>query len=657
MTGPHHMLRLPAHQTPFERRHLRRSHRMMLAFLWLNLPVFMGVAWFNNMSTTQAAVLTMLTLVGPTVATWTFPSARMTSIVHGVAAMCMGGVLVHLGQGPLQIEMHFYFFSLLATLAIFGNPSVILAATATIVLHHTLIWALLPRSIFNYDASIWVVAVHALFVIIEAVGVIFMARSFFDNVVGMEKKVEERTAALHSANHSMRLVMQHVNQGLLTLDRTGHIAPERSACVARWLGTPTEDTSFIDLLRSADPSAATWFELGWDDLLEDVMPVEVVIDQLPKRMMAGDRHLDLSYIPIRLSPTSRLDRLLVVMSDVSSDVEHARTDAESRQVLSVLEQVSEDRDAFQTFYVDASEMIDHLVSESSSDDVIRRFLHTLKGNALCYGLSDLGEHIHALETTLQEDQRTPSVLELAALQREWRKVTDALELIQHNADDSLLRVHPERLRALSKAIHGQETHDTLVARLEQLTYLPITARLAALARQAERVVERQGLPALITTIDDGDVNIPPDAWAALWPTLVHIVRNAVDHGLEGPMERQRAGKPLGGRLTLTARDTGDALDLRIQDDGRGIDWDAVRRRAIALGRPSSSIKDLHDALFTDGFTTRDTATVLSGRGVGLAAVQQACAEAGGSISLDSTRGSGTTWLLHLPWSTCHRLAA
>ena len=66
--------------------------------------------------------------------------------------------LVHVGQGPVQIEMHFYFFALLAMLAVYGNPLVILVAAVTVALHHLVLWALLPASVFNYDAPIWVVA-------------------------------------------------------------------------------------------------------------------------------------------------------------------------------------------------------------------------------------------------------------------------------------------------------------------------------------------------------------------------------------------------------------------------------------------------------------------------------------------------------------------
>src|SRR5262249_17283367 len=145
-------------------------------------------------------------LVGPTLAYFFFQNPRSLSVTFGFTAMAMGGLLVHFGQGPMQIEMHFYFFTLLALLSIFGNPLVIILPAVTVAAHHGLLYFLLPRSVFNYDASLWAVVVHAAFVVLESFAACFMARSFFDNVIGLERIVGERTRELDAVNRDMRLV-------------------------------------------------------------------------------------------------------------------------------------------------------------------------------------------------------------------------------------------------------------------------------------------------------------------------------------------------------------------------------------------------------------------------------------------------------------------
>jgi two-component system chemotaxis sensor kinase CheA len=123
--------------------------------------------------------------------------------------------------------------------------------------------------------------------------------------------------------------------------------------------------------------------------------------------------------------------------------------------------------------------------------------------------------------------------------------------------------------------------------------------------------------------------------------LIHVVRNSVDHGIEGPDERLRVGKPRAGRVSIESRLDGAAFVIVVEDDGRGIDWDTIRQRARLRALPYATENDLEEALFTDGITTRDAVTDLSGRGVGLSAVRQICAQMGGSIQVQSRRGLGT----------------
>jgi len=134
--------------------------------------------------------------------------------------------------------------------------------------------------------------------------------------------------------------------------------------------------------------------------------------------------------------------------------------------------------------------------------------------------------------------------------------------------------------------------------------------------------------------------------------LVHLVRNAVSHGLEPADERVAAGKPPSGQLRVGAASVGDAVTLEVEDDGRGVDAAAVARRARAAGIP---VPDgplepaaLLDILCTPGFSTRDAADRAAGRGVGMDVVQRAVRELGGTLSLDTEPGQGTRFVIEVP---------
>ena len=143
---------------------------------------------------------------------------------------------------------------------------------------------------------------------------------------------------------------------------------------------------------------------------------------------------------------------------------------------------------------------------------------------------------------------------------------------------------------------------------------------------------------------------------ALADPLVHIVRNALDHGLETPAARAQAGKPARGRLLIGARQEADRVIIEVSDDGRGIDPAAIRRKAYGKGLideqtlESLSDQDSVNLVFLPGFSTAEQVSDLSGRGVGMDAVRSAVDRLGGNVSLSSTPGQGTRMQLSLPLS-------
>jgi two-component system chemotaxis sensor kinase CheA len=134
--------------------------------------------------------------------------------------------------------------------------------------------------------------------------------------------------------------------------------------------------------------------------------------------------------------------------------------------------------------------------------------------------------------------------------------------------------------------------------------------------------------------------------------LMHIVRNAFDHAIESADERREAGKPEEGCIRIEASQRGNHVLIEVTDDGRGIDAEAVRRRAVERGlirsEDSVSRRDILDLIFAPGFSTRDEVTETSGRGVGMDVVKNNLTALGGVVDLDSSAGRGTTVTLTLP---------
>jgi two-component system chemotaxis sensor kinase CheA len=158
------------------------------------------------------------------------------------------------------------------------------------------------------------------------------------------------------------------------------------------------------------------------------------------------------------------------------------------------------------------------------------------------------------------------------------------------------------------------------------------------------------------TLAGQDVQIDRNVLQLITDALLHIVRNAVSHGLENPQARQAAGKPPIGKLFITALTERDDVLIQVQDDGRGIDTEAVRQKAVRNGMLTTEAAAVLDEqevwalLFEPGFSMADKITDISGRGVGLDVVKLAIDSLGGRLRVNSELGKGTTFTLVLPTS-------
>lgn len=158
------------------------------------------------------------------------------------------------------------------------------------------------------------------------------------------------------------------------------------------------------------------------------------------------------------------------------------------------------------------------------------------------------------------------------------------------------------------------------------------------------------------TVQGQQVELDRSMLDAIKPILLHVLNNAVDHGIEDPETRVRLGKPKAGQVTLQARYEGSFVQISIRDDGRGLDPEKIRATAIKRGLLSAEAANAmpHDALlylvFEPGFTTREFITDVSGRGVGLDVVKTNLDQVKGNMSLSSQPGAGTELVLRLPLS-------
>jgi two-component system chemotaxis sensor kinase CheA len=266
--------------------------------------------------------------------------------------------------------------------------------------------------------------------------------------------------------------------------------------------------------------------------------------------------------------------------------------------------------------------------------------------------------LHEINTLLDQQERA-----LIALERELKQLrfapTQREALDRHingalNAGDrasTLIQAHAERFEQ-----HASQSGQ-LVADLEQevmaARVLPISTVFANLPR-AVRELARETGKEIELTIEGETTELDRKMIESLNDPLVHLIRNAVDHGVEPPDEREQAGKPRQGTIYVSAQSVGPYVHVAIRDDGRGMDPKRLREAAVRKGLYSSEAaalltdQEAMELIFTPGFSTAQIITDISGRGVGMDVVRTNIVELGGQVQLSSQLGAGTTITLVLP---------
>lgn len=225
--------------------------------------------------------------------------------------------------------------------------------------------------------------------------------------------------------------------------------------------------------------------------------------------------------------------------------------------------------------------------------------------------------------------------------------TSAGEVLEHkarHAGSAKLSDGFERCRSLL---------DEATSTAWTLRLMPIEPMLEELARHARKSAGKQQKMVEVQVTASG-VQLERDVADQLWDSLLHLVQNAVDHGLEGP--DQRGEKPPVAALRLSAESVGPSVMLRVEDDGRGIDPAEVRRvaaeRGVLAQEAALGLSDAEalDLLFEHGFSTRSEASRTSGRGVGLDVVKRRVESLGGNVTLESTQTRGSRFTLSVPFA-------
>lgn len=399
-----------------------------------------------------------------------------------------------------------------------------------------------------------------------------------------------------------------------------------------------------EVIYDAGSSEAVGFEMNFSQLTDGFLPVEVTIHQMPARLHARGRVYQLDYL-VDTDDNDEVRAVVIKLSDRTAHQEEDARNAQNAEFRKVMESLLASIDASRGFFAETEWLLDQL-GPDADDGTRKRVLHTLKGNLGVFGFSSISKHVHVTEDHLIAGDRAGVDRRLDELKALWATEARTYGDLFAGNDEEII-VNREEYEDHVMSLMCQLDYAELLGVVQKWSMAPISRVFAGLAVQAERISGNLG-KAVEVEITHNNVRLPGQGLQELWSSLPHILRNALDHGIETREERTAAGKPPAGSLRFEAEATDDDIVIRLADDGRGVDWDKIRQKALDAGMPADTQEDLVAAMMSEGVTSKDEVSQTSGRGVGTSAVQSAVDALGGRIEVESTPGAGTTFTLFVP---------
>jgi len=507
---------------------------------------------------------------------------------------------------------------------------------------------------FNFYTSIGVGAINLLFIAI----LVFFIRLLNSNNHTISNALE-KTATL----------LNHSEQGFFTFGSDLHIMdPYSQACVALFNQIPTGNRADKLLFPYAQNSTKRkLMRTCIEDALQAKTPylANMYLALIPTELRIDGKILIAQYIPIHHG-------IMVVLSNITERVEaDKKAQDEKNNIAMILAAVTDSTDFtntindFKSFCIAGSKPWLHL--EISH---LYRAIHTFKGSLNQFRLTHVPAALHEIENLIHELPSLTTLLgdvssyevEVTVFGGDWLGLLDkdlhvVTEALGENffTRGGIIPLHIEEVVAferlanqLLRTPHVASEHVPVLKKLTELRAISLHEELASfnkLAQQVANKLEKEILPLEIT---GEDLRLDPNIYRQFFLSLGHVIRNAIDHGIEDPESRFAKGKHEAGTISCTSNVLSNKFILSIQDDGAGINETALRLRAFKSLDTEQPHYSLADLVFTDGLSSRTGVSELSGRGVGMAAVRAEVLSLGGTVSVTTVPEQGTQFIFNIP---------
>lgn len=499
----------------------------------------------------------------------------------------------------------------------------------------------------------------------------------------MIEKIQENSLLLRQKNADIQAILQNMQQGILTVVEDATVHPEYSVYLEQIFetgeiaGRDFMDLVFADADLDADGRAQVEAAVGaclGQDGINFVFNQHLLVGEVVRRMPDGrEKALDLSWSAIT-DDNDTIVRLMLCVRDVTQLRKLAAEASEQRRSLEIIGEIlSVSQEKFQQFIASATGFIhenERIIRQYSQADsaaiaALFRNMHTIKGNARTYNLRHLTNVVHETEQRYDALRQEDGARQWDQndLMAELMRVREAIDRYATINEHSLGRKGPgmvadgnalvvvdkarigEALRLIEHANPASlpdlvSMRESVRQTLRLLGSASVGEALAGVIGSLPSLAHELGKEVPSVRIDDNGYRLAEDVVPLMGDVFTHLLRNALDHGIETAEVRRARGKAPAGTIDIEVGVDRGTLQITLSDDGRGLALDRIRGIAMDRGwlgaDASPSDEEIAQWIFRPGFSTAETVTAVSGRGVGMDAVREFLAREGGSIALHFT---------------------
>lgn len=482
----------------------------------------------------------------------------------------------------------------------------------------------------------------------------------------LEKLVEARTAELRAVNQTLNAILDSLGQGFFTFNTNGDCGSVYTKVCEDVLETTPESKKAWEVLGIGGREQGQ-FKKWMDSIFNEYLPFEDLKNLGPGLYPHSEnRRVVLDYFPIRRDKTAISD-VVVVATDKTAEFEAQQALEAERQYAAMVVKYLKNKEQFLQFLSSVRETLKSLHTLGATPQAMNevlRILHTLEGEAGAFSLRELRhaarESQHILEP-YKHAESIPSSVQATYAKSLVNLKTDFEKFLREN--ENIFRVHEGesgrtvevQLAAVNRfADLLKSGAPTLIHQFNDFFFkVPIESRLRYFDGLIQNVAEKLGKKIKPLAIEcTSEIRIFPEHYAGFFSSLVHAFRNAVDHGLEEPTEREWGGKDPAGQIRVKVSAESDGIKFLITDDGRGIDPVMIREKLKEKfpdkDFSSQSDEEVIQNVCMPGFSSRDSIGEFSGRGVGLDALREEVLNSGGTLHLRSKVGEGTAIEIFIP---------